>query len=312
PIVHVLDIAHPTEDADVHRPYLAAWASPWTGSLAVRRVFDGETTPATTTVDRPAVIGVTTTDLAPGPVWVWDRTTRLDVRLHGGTLAAASERLVLEGANRAAIRAASGTWEIVQFAGAELVAASTWRLSDFLRRQGGSDDAGAVTIPAGAPFVLLDDRLVVLPIGRDDVGREMSFLVGPAADPWTDPSWVSVVATPGARGLIPWSPAHPAATIDPAGGDVVFSWIRRSRVAGADSWTLLEVPLGAAEERWRLAVAVDGVSVLSVETTVATWTWPRAARDAALGPDPIAVTLSVTQIDPDWGDGVTRTAVLRV
>ncbi|NLH80713.1 MAG: hypothetical protein GX458_07715, partial [Phyllobacteriaceae bacterium] len=108
PIVHVLDIAHPTEDADAHRPYLAAWAAPWTGSLAVRRVYDGETTTATTTIDRPAVIGVTTTDLAPGPVGVWDRTPRLDVRLHGGTLAAASERLVLEGANRAAIRAASG------------------------------------------------------------------------------------------------------------------------------------------------------------------------------------------------------------
>lgn len=312
PIVHVLDIAHPAEDADVHRPYLAAWASPWTGSLAVRRVYDGETTAASTSIDRPAVVGVTTVDLAPGPVGVWDRATRLDFRLHGGTLAAASERLVLEGSNRAAIRAASGAWEIVQFAGAELLAASTWRLTDLLRRQGGSDDAGGATIPAGAPFVLLDDRLTVLPIARADVGRELTFAVGPAADPWTDPTWVSVTTTPGARGLTPWSPAHLAATVDPAGGDVVFSWIRRSRVAGADSWTLLEVPLGASAEAWRLEVSVGGVPVLTIETASATWTWPRAARDAALGPSPADVVMSVAEIDPDWGPGITRTAAVRI
>jgi len=278
----------------------------------VRRVYDGETTAASTSIDRPAVVGFTRTDLAPGPVGVWDRATRLDVRLHGGTLSAASERLVLEGANRAAVRATSGAWEIVQFAGAELVAASTWRLSDLLRRQGGSDDAGGAVIPAGAPFVLLDDRLTVLPIARSDVGREVAFAVGPAADPWTDPTWVSVTTTPLGRGLLPWSPAHLAAGRDPISGDVGFSWIRRSRVAGADSWSLLEVPLGASEERWRLDLAVGGVAIVSVETTAAAWTWPRAARDAALGPAPADVVMSVVEIDPDWGAGIARTAVVRI
>ena len=311
PIVHVLDIAHPDENADIHRPYLAAWASPWTGPLAVRRDLDGATLVPFATIDRPAVIGVTTTDLAPGPVAVWDRATTLDVRLWGGALAGSSERLVLDGADRAAIRAAGGEWEVVQFVEAEMIAAATWRLSGLLRRQGGSDTAGAVTIAAGAPFVLLDDRLVPLPIGRDDLGREIALRVGPAAEAYTATSWVDVTATPIGVGLRPWSPAHLAVSVEP-GGDVGLSWIRRSRVAGADSWSLLEVPLGAASERWRLALSVAGAPVLVTETSTPSWTWPRAERDAALGVAPVDVTVSVAQIDGEWGVGTARTAVFRL
>jgi hypothetical protein len=313
PIAHVLDIAHASEDADLHRPYLAAWASPWTGPLAVLRGFDGETTTTLATVDRPAILGEIVTDLAPGPTGVFDRAGTVDVRLRaGGTLAAASERLVLEGANRAAIRAPSGAWEVVQFADAELVAAATWRLSTLLRRQGGSDDAGAQLIPAGAPFVLLDARLIVLPIGRDDVGREVALRLGPAADASTATTWIETAATPQARGYRPWSPAHLAATVDPGTGDTIVAWVRRSRVAGADAWSLLEVPLGASREAWRLTIAVDGTVVATAEPAAATWTWPRAARDAALGPDPVDVVVTVVQVDPEWGDGTPTSLAVRL
>ena len=312
PIAHVLDLAHASEDADLHRPYFAAWASPWTGPLAVRRSYEDATTVAFATVDRPAVMGVTLSDLAPGPSGVWDVATTVEVRLHGGTLASATDRLVLEGANRAAVQAASGAWEVIQFADAELVAASTWRLSRLLRRQGGSDDAGAVTITAGAPFVLLDERLVVLPITRDDVGRDLSLRVGPAAEAWTSATWVDLSATPQARGLRPWSPVHLAAAVDAASGDVTISWIRRSRVAGSDSWTLLDVPLGAARELWSLSLSTAGTTVLSVETSEPGWTWPRAARDAALGSGVREVDVTVAQVDPDWGAGTPRTATFRI
>lgn len=312
PIVHVVDVAHPNEDGDIHRPYLAAWASPWSGPLAVARVRDAATIATIATVDRPAVLGETLTDLAPGPTAVFDLAARLDVRLAGGTLSAASEALVLDGANRAAVRAPSGDWEVVQFTEAELVAPSTWRLSGFLRRQGGSDDAGAATIPAGSAFVLLDDRLIALPIGREDIGRAVTLKVGPAADPPTAATWVDVVATPSARGLKPWSPAHLEASVDTASGDVAFGWVRRSRVAGADSWALLEVPLGASAERWSIVVALGSTVVASAETTTPGWLWPKAARDAALGSAPAAVTVTVAQIDPEFGPGTARSATLTV
>ncbi|MCE1235099.1 MAG: glycoside hydrolase/phage tail family protein [Hyphomicrobiales bacterium] len=315
PVVHVVDVAHAVEDADLHRPYVAAWASPWTGPLSVRRSYDDATVAAIASIERPAVIGVTVTDLAPGPVGVWDRGATLDVRLWGGALSALSalsEALVLEGGNRAAIRSASGAWEIVQFVDAELIATSTWRLSGFLRRQGGSDDAGATTIAAGSPFVLLDERLVLLPIAREDVGREIALRVGPAAEAYTSASWVSLTTTPEARGHRPWSPAHLAAKVDPASGDVVVTWIRRSRVAGADAWSLLEVPLGAASERWRLTLVRDGATLANVETSEATWTWARADRDAALGAARADVDLTVVQIDPEWGEGTPRSVVVRI
>ncbi|MBV5263164.1 baseplate multidomain protein megatron [Pinisolibacter aquiterrae] len=312
PIVHVLDIAHAAEDADLHRPYLAAWAAPWTGPLSVRRGYDAATFVEIATIGRPAVMGVTATDLAPGPVAIWDRRTVLDVRLWGGALAGASERLVLDGANRAAVRAPSGEWEVVQFVEAELIAASTWRLSGLLRRQGGSDAAGAEIVPAGAPFVLLDDRLITLPVARDDLGRAVDLRIGPAAEAYTAASWIATTATPLGNGLRPWSPAHLAVAVDPAGGDVTVTWIRRSRVAGADSWALLEVPLGAASERWRLTLVRDGTEILTTETTSSTWTWPRAERDAALGPSPVDVTVSVAQIDGEWGVGTARAAVFRL
>ncbi len=314
PVVHVLDLAHPTDDGELHRPWIAAWASPWTGRLAVRRRLDAATLASAGTIDRPALIGETVTALRRGPVAVWDRATVLDVRLLGGTLAAASERMVLDGANRAAVRASNGRWEVFQFAGAELVAAATWRLTDLLREQGGSDDAwdGVSEIAAGAPFVLLDDRLVALPTGRDDVGREIVWRVGPAADPPTAPSWVEVAATPEGRGLRSWSPAHLGARVDPVSGDVAFSWVRRSRAAGADSWAFAEVPFPETAEAWRLEIRRAGTLVRTVDTAAPAWVWPGAARAAAFGANPVDVEVSVAQVDPVWGVGVPRRAVFRL
>jgi hypothetical protein len=70
---------------------------------------------------------------------------------------------------------------------------------------------------------------------------------------------VALSVTPTARGFRPWSPAGLAARVDPSTGDVVVSWIRRSRVAGADGWALLEVPLGAASEVWSLSLSPSAV-----------------------------------------------------
>ena len=57
----------------------------------------------------------------------------------------------------------AGQWEVLGFAGAELVAPGTYRLSGLLRGLGGSDVAmGASAV--GNRVVLLDDRVSVLPV----------------------------------------------------------------------------------------------------------------------------------------------------
>ena len=313
-LAEVVDAVHPSDDGALHRPWLAVWASPWPGRLALRRRLDVGATTLVATLDRPAVIGETLTALAPRPAGLWDRVSRLDVRLWGGTLAAASPARVLDGANRAAVRTPAGGWEILQFAGADLVAASTWRLSDLLRLQGGSDDAfdGIAEIPAGARFVLLDERLLALPIARDDVGREVVHRLGPAVDPPSAASWVDVTVTPTARGLRPWSPTGLAVDRDPVSGDLTLRWIRRSRSPGADNWDLREVPRPESAELWRLEIRHAGTLVTAAETDAPTWTWSRAARDAALGPAATDVEIAVAQIDPEWGLGVARRAVVHL
>jgi len=314
PVVHVLDIAHLTLDDSIHRPFVAAHVSPWPGGLALWRRADEAGFSHVATLDAPAIIGRTASPFLPGPSARWDRGTTLDVELFGGTLSAAAERAVLDGAGRAAVRMPSGLWEVFQFAGAELIAPATWRLSRLLRGQGGSEDAwaGVAAVSAGAPFVLLDDRLVALPIGRDDLGRELAFRIGPSAEPYTAASYVDFTVTPTGRGLRPWSPAHVTVTVDPVSGDAVFAWIRRSRAPGADTWGAVEVPLAETIEAYRLEIALAGTAIVAVDTTVPGWTWTEADRLAAVGAGPVDLTVSVAERSAELGLGVARVTTVRL
>lgn len=314
PAVAILDLAHPDGDTDLHRLWIGALTAPWPGDLAIWRRLDAGSWTAIGTLSRPATLGVTVSDLGPGPAGVWDEATTLDVALWGGSLAAASEAVVLAGACRVAVRAPNGLWEVLQYARAELIAASTWRLGRLLRVQGGSDDVwhDLATIPAGADFALLDEALVALPIAVADLGVELTLRVGPAREDYTRSSHTEVVVTPTGRGLWSWSPCRLVATVDPLGGDVRFDWIRRSRAPGADAWSAGEVPLPETAEAYRLEIRRDGTLVRAVETNEPGWTWAKAVRDADLGAAPADVTVSVAEIAAVVGPGVRRIAALRL
>lgn len=312
PIVHALDIAHAGLDDGVYAPYLAAAAEPWPGLLAVWRRLDGTGYSHVASIAAPSTLGVTATALSRGPVALWDRAATVDVTLSSGTLSAPGEARTLDGAGRAAVRAPSGSWEVFQFAAADLVAPATWRLSMLLRAQGGSEDAwdGLGSIPAGSPFVLLDERLVVLPISRDDLGRALDLRIGPAAEPYTAASYVDLTVTPGGRGLLPWSPAHLRAEVDAASGDLRVTWVRRSRAPGADTWALVEVPLAETREAYRLTLSVADATVATVDTAEPAWVWPGADRLARLGSGPAVVTIAVAELSAEIGPGVPRTLVV--
>ena len=108
----------------------------------------------------PATMGETLDVLPRGAPACWNAGASFRVRLYGGALTSKTDARVLEGANAAAIRNPSGAWEIVQFAGADLIDANTYRLSRLLRGQGGSEHAIVDALPAGAPFVVLDEHLL--------------------------------------------------------------------------------------------------------------------------------------------------------
>jgi hypothetical protein len=236
---------------------LAVFADPWPGSVTVWRSADGLSFTRAATVFAPAVIGETLDPLPAAPAACWTRG-EVRVRLYGGALASAAEPRVLDGANAAALLAPSGDWEIVQFADAELVGERTYRLSRLLRGQAGSEYAVASPLPAGAPFVLLDDHLVRLASGLGALERAIALRLVASGRSHDDPSALTLTVTPQPTALAPLSPVHVAARR--SGDGIHVTWIRRTRRDG-DAWGV-EVPLGEDAEAYVLDILSGGGEVV--------------------------------------------------
>ncbi|MDR3494081.1 MAG: glycoside hydrolase/phage tail family protein [Ancalomicrobiaceae bacterium] len=311
PTVHVLDIAHATDSDPVHRPYLAVSADPWPGSVSVwRQASGGGSFSLVASADKRATLGLTTTAVVPGAVSRWDYTQAIGVEIFAGTLSSANEADVLGGANLAAVQNLAGVWEVFQFADATLTNPQTYRLSKLLRVQGGSDDAWNAAIPAGSPFVLLDDALVSLPIAQNDIGRALAFKVGPARDAYTATSYADVAVTPGGRGLMPWSPTDIRARRDAASGDITFSWIRRSRAPGADVWSAGDVPLGEESEAYRLEILSSGAAIRRFDVSSPACTYAAADQMTDFGSLQGTYAINVAELSALLGPGIQRAATV--
>ncbi len=138
-----------------------------------------------------------------------------------------------------------------------LVGERTYELSRLLRGQAGTEWAMADPLPAGAPFVLLDEHVTAIARGLDALGQTMQLRVIAAGRDHGDPAAVALTATPQATALRPLAPVHLRARR--TGDGVTFTWIRRTRRDG-DSWDAIEVPLGEASEAYELDV-LDGATV---------------------------------------------------
>ncbi|MCP1337271.1 baseplate multidomain protein megatron [Futiania mangrovi] len=297
------------EDA-AHQPWAAAFAEPWPGGVALWRVGEGGALALDLRLDRPALMGRTDTDFYAGPVGVWDRGNQLWVQFpQGGELLARPDGAVLSGANLAAVEGPDGRWEVLQFAAAELVAPGKYRLSRFLRAQGGTEDAMANPVPAGARFVVLDGALRQVPLSLDQRGLPISWRYGPSGRAPDHAFYREETRTFAAFGLRPLSPVHLRARRDPATGDIAFGWIRRTRLGG-DSWEG-EVPLAEEREVYRLEILSGATPVRIVETATPTWSYPAAAQTADFGaPVGGALTVRVAQVSALFGPGLGRTATL--
>jgi hypothetical protein len=94
-----------------------------------------------------------------------------------------------------------------------------------------------------------------------------------------------------------------------SGGDLVITWIRRTRVGG-DSWDAVEVPLGEESERYEVDI-LDGSTVkrtLSATTPIVTYT--AADQTADFGSVQPAISLRVCQLSTVAGRGTPRPATL--
>ncbi|MBS0472359.1 MAG: glycoside hydrolase/phage tail family protein [Proteobacteria bacterium] len=284
-------------------PHVAAYASPWPGSVQVMKSPSDSGFALSRTLTRAAVIGRTTADFYSGPLWRWDMVNTLAIRLWSGTLASADDLAVLGGANALAVQNADGGWEVLQFATATLTAPKEWSLTRLLRGQAGSEGAMRAPVAAGAPVVLLDGALAQLDLDLSEATLPFHYAWGPAGKPLSDASWQTAEEQFVAIGLRPYAPVQLAAAR--SGGDVVLSWIRRTRIGG-DSWDQTDVPLGEDSEAYEVDIldSSDGVlRTLSSSTSSLTYTAAQIATDFPSGlPSPLRFI--VYQLSPAYGRGV--------
>ncbi|MGD9839592.1 MAG: glycoside hydrolase/phage tail family protein [Afipia sp.] len=278
---------------------LAVFADPWPGSVSVWRSTDGLSFAQTATAFAPSLIGETLDALPAGPTGCWDRGSQARVMLYGGALASVTEARVLGGANVAAVLNAEGAWEILQFANAELVDEKTYRLSQLLRGQAGSDHAIADPLPAGSPFVLLDDHLVTIARGLDALDRAINLRIVATGRSHDDPSALSLTVTPQATALMPLSPVHVTASRE-AGG-IRVSWIRRTRRDG-DNWSV-EVPLGEDTEAYTLDILSGASVVRSISSTTPSALYVSADELADFGTPLTVLHGRVSQMSSTVGRG---------
>ena len=278
---------------------LAIFADPWPGSVTVWRSADGLSFEKAVTAFVPSIIGETLDVLPAGPTGCWDRGGRMRVALYGGALASVADARVLDGANAAAVLNASGAWEILQFANAELVDDRTYRLSRLLRGQAGSEYAIADPLPAGSPFVLLDDHVVTIARGLGALGRAVDLRIVATGRSHDDPSALALTVTPNATALMPLSPVHVKAVR--AGDGIHVSWIRRTRRDG-DNWGV-EVPLGEDAEAYTLDILSGSSVVRSLSSAVPSALYASADELADFGAPLTVLHGRVSQMSSTVGRG---------
>jgi hypothetical protein len=288
--------------------HAAVFASPWSGPVAIWRSIDGASFEVAATALVPNVIGETLDPLPRGPTSRWDCATRFRVRLYGGALASLSDLAALGGGNAAAVQRPDGAWEVLQFANAVLTAERTYDLSRLLRGQAGSEWAMGDLVPAGAPFVLLDDFVLPVAQGLDALARPLQLRIVPAGLDHGDPMAVTLDATPGATALRPLSPVHVRGRRTEEG--VRISFVRRTRIDG-DGWGAGEVPLGEAREAYEVDIlsGSDVVRMLTGETSDILY--PLADEVADFSTPQTELTVRVAQMSATVGRGTSTEAMLR-
>ncbi len=283
-----------------HAPHIAVAASPWPGSVAVWSSTRDEGYQLNKLLPAAAIAGETLTPLFAAAPGLWDRGAPLRVRLTGGDIAAADAGDVLNGANLVAIGTPGGDdWELLQFAKAVLVEPNVWEISERLRGQAGTDAVLPEDWPVGSTVVLMNGAPRQIELALADRGLARHYRIGAAQRGYDDPSYVHEVRAFPGTGLRPYAPCHLRSARD-ASGNLVLSWIRRTRIDG-DNWASYEVPLGEAQEQYLVRIVADGEIRREVVLGSANWIYPAAMQvaDAVTGP----FSVHVAQLSDSFGPG---------
>jgi hypothetical protein len=302
PVLHFMDLPRFRGGEDF--ACAAATAKPWR-RMTLSVSPETENYQARVVLERPAKIGRLTQALSPGPSDRLDRGNEIRVRMIQGGLASVTELGLLNGANRAAIRAANGVCEVIGFRRAEEVTTGVWSLTDLLRGLSGTEDATAAGAPRDADFVILDEAVRPLGLEQVEAGLALNWLAETSAGGRAGP----VVFAGGLRAETPLSPVHLRAAREPGG--VRLTWVRRSRL-DTGSWDGAEILPDEDREAYTVEILSAGAVVrsLSVVTPEAFYTAAMEAADFG-GPQP-SIAFRVRQNGARVALGIPATAQLSV
>ena len=234
---------------------------------------------------------------------VWDQDNVLDVLVQspGLEFESRTEIEVLDGANLLLVGQ-----EILQFADAEQLGPSTWRLSKLLRGRRGTEWAMAVH-QVGEAVLVLDPAALTRTSSLDEVGLARFYR---AVSIGSDPSLpASVAFTNEAASLKPYTPVHIDGSRN-GGGDLTITWVRRTRYSG--EWRdLVDVPFNEASEAYELDV-LDGAgqAVRTLGSTSPSATYQAADQVSDFGAPQAAVEVAVYQVSAAVGRGFAGRATL--
>jgi len=228
------------------RVYAAASSSSdgWTGA-ALYAEAAGTLAYLQPSGSRRSVLGVLKEPLGASSSTLFDRNAQVIAHLASEqfALTATTMQGLAEGRNRVLIGG-----EVLQFASTKTLGSGLWQLSGLLRGRGGTEAAALEGHEAGAAFVLLDDRPVILDQSNAAFATTHSLAAIGLAD--STPVLAPIVNSD--VGRRPLTPVHPRA-IEISGGGWRLTWTRRAR--GAWKWPVLgDVPLVEQAENYLVGV----------------------------------------------------------
>lgn len=308
PVVHLLDLPRYEGAGAEGFARVAVYASPWRRTV-VSSSASLENYRARAVIDRPARVGTLAVPLAPGICGRFDAANTLLVDLAHGELASATRLDVLNGANRLAVLAQNGVWEVIGFCEAVETERGRWRLSGLLRALGGTDDAMQAGTVATAPCVVLDEAVQPLGLSAAEAGLARNFIAEPATG-------AGGLAGPfafagGLRAETPLSPVHLRARRD-GNGDILIGWTRRGRI-DADNWLPADIAMDEEGEAFSVEIRSADAALRTYEVSGTALVYPAPAEIADFGMPQVTLGLAVRQIGRITGPGIVATRqILRI
>jgi hypothetical protein len=288
PVFELMDLPRFRDDDDF--AVVAMTARPWR-RVALSVSPETENYERRAVLTRPARIGRLRQALPPGPVRVFDAAGEIDVRMIHGGLQSVSMAALDNGANRMAIRAASGVWEVLGFRDAEETEPNCWLLSGLLRGLCGTEDATAAGASIDAPLVFLDQAVTPLGLASSEAGRDLNWIAEAYGASGGRVGPISFAG--GVRARTPLAPVSLAA-VRTMGGDIAFDWIRRSRLDPEN--VSGNVPLDEDSEAYRLDI-LDGADVVrSIDVTASHYLYAAALELADFGAVQTTIAFRVRQV----------------